>query len=90
MDEVESLVRLWLRTLRARNLSPATISTYRASAEQLAAHLHEAGVTEVAAISRRHVEEFMLTWSTPGRPVPRQCGSGRYSSGSPGWSLRRR
>ncbi len=59
LDEVDSLVNLWLRTLRARNLSPATISTYRASAVQLATALHEAEITEVSAISRRHVEDFI-------------------------------
>lgn len=59
MDDVDSLVSLWLRTLRARNLSASTIGTYRASAEQLTAALHTAGVTAVVDISRRHVEDFI-------------------------------
>jgi len=59
VDEINSLVSLWLRTLRARNLSSATIGTYRASAGQLTAALHDAGVFEVSAIGRRHVEDFI-------------------------------
>ena len=45
-----AFVTSWLRSLRARNLSPATITVYAAAAGQLGEHLTEVGVVDVAAI----------------------------------------
>ena len=45
--------------MRSRNLSPKTIGTYTDAAEQLDASLARAGVTDVQAIARRHIEDFL-------------------------------
>jgi site-specific recombinase XerD len=57
--EIEALINSWRRDLRARNLAPKTIKTYGESADQLVAHLAEAGVTEVQAVTRDHVSGFI-------------------------------
>jgi len=57
---VNDLMASWLRSLRARNLSLKTISTYRQSVDQLAAWLTEqAQVTDVSEVRRRDVEDFI-------------------------------
>jgi site-specific recombinase XerD len=61
MSEIEALVASWRRDLRARNLAPKTVKTYGESADQLAAHLADAGVTSKDDITRDHVAAF-ITW----------------------------
>ena len=58
-DELQGLLRGWELSLRARNLSAATIAKYLESARQLVAWLVEHDVTTAAAIERRHVEGFI-------------------------------
>jgi hypothetical protein len=58
--EIEALVGSWRRDLRARNLARKTIKTYGESADQLVAHLAEAGVTEAQAVTREHVSDFII------------------------------
>jgi site-specific recombinase XerD len=54
------LVTSFQRHLRAANRSPATIETYTASAQQLAAFLAERGMTtEAANVRREHIEAFL-------------------------------
>jgi site-specific recombinase XerD len=54
-----AFVESWLRSLRARNLSPATITVYRAAADQLGDQLAAARVADVADIRKPHVESFI-------------------------------
>lgn len=53
------LLASWLRSLRARNVSPATITTYRASAEQLTAFLAEQGITQAAKVTKPKLEDWI-------------------------------
>lgn len=58
--DYDSYVRSWLRSLRARNLSAKTVKTYREAAEGLAAWLaRSGGPSDLAAISREHVEGYI-------------------------------
>lgn len=58
------------RYLRAANLSPATIKTYREAVEVLGRYLAEQGMpTDVAAISREHVEAFVTDQLGRWRPA---------------------
>lgn len=52
-------VESWQRSLRSRNLSPATRTVYAAAATQLGDHLDALGIENVADIERRHVETFI-------------------------------
>jgi site-specific recombinase XerD len=55
-----SYVRSWIRSLRARNLSPKTIKTYREAAEGLGAWLaRTGGPRDLGAIRREQVEGFI-------------------------------
>jgi integrase/recombinase XerC len=54
-----AFVGSWLRSLRARNLSPATITVYEAAAGQLGGHLAAADIVDVAAIRRQHIESYI-------------------------------
>jgi len=55
-----SYVRSWVRSLRARNLSPKTVKTYREAAEGLAAYLARTDCPgNLGAIRREHVEGFI-------------------------------
>lgn len=54
-----AFVESWLRSLRARNLSPATITVYLAAADQLGDHLATARVADVTDIRKAHVESFI-------------------------------
>jgi integrase/recombinase XerC len=58
-DELQGLLRGWELSLRARNLSAATITKYLESGRQLVAWLVEHQVTTAAGIERRHVEGFI-------------------------------
>ena len=53
------LLRSWERSLRARNLSPATISKYAESGRQLVAHLLDNGEIGPDQVRREHVEEWI-------------------------------
>jgi integrase/recombinase XerC len=56
-----SYVRSWVRSLRARNLSPKTVKTYREAAEGLGAYLARTdGPRDLGAILREHVEGFIV------------------------------
>ena len=54
-----SLLRSWERSLRAQNLSGATISKYAESGRQLVEHLLANGNIGPEQIARQHVEEFI-------------------------------
>ena len=55
------IVRSWVRSLRARNLSPKTVKTYREAAEGLGAYLARTdGPRDLGAILREHVEGFIV------------------------------
>jgi len=68
---VGSLVGPWRRSLRARNLSEKTISTYTDSAAQFARYLDAEGlaVTTVREITRGHVEGFLAGVLAVRRPA---------------------
>jgi integrase/recombinase XerC len=59
ISEFEGLLRGWELSLRARNLSTATIMKYLESGRQLVASLREQGVEDPSAIERSHVERFI-------------------------------
>jgi integrase/recombinase XerC len=56
---LEPLLASWLRSLRARNVSPATLTTYRTAAEQLVTFLAERDITRAADVDRAAVEEWI-------------------------------
>ena len=57
---VAEMAESWARSLRARNARPETQRTYGAAVEQFGAFLVERGMpTEVAKITREHVEAFI-------------------------------
>jgi site-specific recombinase XerD len=58
-DALQGLLRGWELSMKARNLSPATIGKYLESGRQLADWLAKTGVTEVDQIERRHVEGYI-------------------------------
>ena len=58
----------WDRHLRARNVSPATIGSYRVTAEQFVAFLVQVGrPTMPASITREHVESFLVARQAEGK-----------------------
>lgn len=58
--ELRELLASWRRHLRARRISPATISTYSTAVAQLARFLERQGMpTAAVAITREHVEAFI-------------------------------
>lgn len=60
-EPFDGLIASFKRSLVARNRSPKTISAYCAATELFAAFCAERGMpTEVGAIERRHVEEFIV------------------------------
>src|SRR4051812_15362842 len=63
----------FLRHLAAENKSPSTLLTYGKAAEQLGEFLAGAGMpTEVDAITREHVESFLLDLEANGwKPASR-------------------
>ena len=61
VGDLSSYIRSWIRSLRARNLSPKTVKTYREAAEGLAAWLDRTGgPADLGAIRREHVEGFIV------------------------------
>lgn len=60
-EPLAALLGAWTRSLRARNLSPATVRTYAESGRQLAEHLAASGRGEVGIgeLTRADVEEFI-------------------------------
>jgi site-specific recombinase XerD len=57
---VEALIPVWERSLRARNRSPKTIRSYADTARLLNRFLMERGLrTEVAEVSKEHLELFL-------------------------------
>jgi site-specific recombinase XerD len=69
---------LWIRHLRAANLSPATVTSYGQSVSRLTAFLEEHGMpTAVAGIRREHVEAFvedLLDRQSPATAANRHSG----------------
>jgi len=57
--DLDTLLRSWTRSLRARNLSAATIATYREAARQLIAHVDHDGGAAAADVRQADVEEFV-------------------------------
>lgn len=55
-----SLLRSWDRSLRARNLSPATVSKYLESGRQLVEHLAAHGAQAPDDVRREHVETWIV------------------------------
>jgi site-specific recombinase XerD len=56
---VGQLVASWRRSLRQRNLAARTIETYVESAIQLSGWLADRGITDVDAVTRDHVADFI-------------------------------
>jgi site-specific recombinase XerD len=56
---VDQLVASWRHSLRQRNLAARTIETYVESAAQLSGWLAYRGITDVDAVTRDHVAEFI-------------------------------
>jgi integrase/recombinase XerC len=56
---VDQLVASWRRSLRQRNLAARTIETYVESATQLTGWLAEQGATDIDAVTRDHVADFI-------------------------------
>lgn len=60
VGEIEGLIRPFERALRVANKSPRTIGTYTDTVRQFATYLAGVGMpTEVASISREHVESYV-------------------------------
>lgn len=58
--DYNSFTRSWRRSLKARNLSDKTVSTYLASAEDFGSYLvRTGGPCNLAAIAREHVESYI-------------------------------
>ena len=57
--DLEALLASWLRSLRARNVCPATLTTYSAGARQLAAFLAERGVATAREVDRAALEDWI-------------------------------
>ncbi|MGH9123763.1 MAG: tyrosine-type recombinase/integrase [Acidimicrobiales bacterium] len=59
VEDIAAVLPAWRRHLRAGNKSARTIQSYQEAAEQLAGFLGASGLpTEVAALTRRHIEAF--------------------------------
>jgi site-specific recombinase XerD len=59
--QIESLAPMWLVHLEAENLSPATLTSYRYSTDQLADFLEDRGMPlGVTSIAREHIEAFLI------------------------------
>src|SRR5512133_3224750 len=59
--DVEALAPSWQLSLTAENKSPATLTRYGYATTQLSAFLRGRGMpTDVGAISREHVEAFLV------------------------------
>jgi integrase len=72
------LVKSWGRSLRSAHRSPATLKVYLGAAAELGAFLVRQGMpTEVAVISREHVEEFVTDQLVRHSP---QTAATRYSA----------
>ena len=56
---VDQLVAPWRRSLRQRSLAARTIETYVESATQLSGWLADRGITDVDAVTRDHVADFI-------------------------------
>lgn len=64
--DFELLTRSWLRSLRARNLSPATVELYGSTAGQLAAFAAE---RDVDPLERETIEEYLADLSARRKPA---------------------
>jgi site-specific recombinase XerD len=57
--DLEALLASWMRSLRARNVSTATQTTYRAAAGQLVRFLAERDITTAAQVDRAAIEDWI-------------------------------
>lgn len=57
--DLDSLLASWMRSLRARNVSVATQTTYRAAASQLTRFLAGGDITTAAQVDRAAVEDWI-------------------------------
>jgi site-specific recombinase XerD len=70
VGDIEAMTTSWVRHLRALNRSPRTIQSYVESAERLAQFLARVGMpTDVASITREHVESFLQEQLERHRPA---------------------
>lgn len=61
LDDLRELLPDWQRHLRATNKAPSTISSYLRVAEEFVAFLLESGMpTSASAISREHIEHYLV------------------------------
>jgi integrase/recombinase XerC len=67
-DSWQSWLRSWQRSLKARNLSPKTVSLYAAAGRELVAYLQRTGgPSEPADLRRQHVEGLLVALQEAGR-----------------------
>ena len=81
--DLASSAASYARYLRAANVAPATMRTYAEAVRTFGAFLRELGMpTDVAAITREHVEAFITDQLARWRPAtaPRGSGGRRLSS----------
>jgi site-specific recombinase XerD len=68
VDDLAELVPDWIRHLRAVNLAPSTIASYRQAGDALAAYLADAGMpTRAQAVTREHLEAYLEARFAAGR-----------------------
>ena len=68
--DLSSSAASFARSLRAANIAPATLKTYAEAVRTLAAFLRERGMpTDVAVITREHVEAFITDHLARWRPA---------------------
>jgi site-specific recombinase XerD len=59
VSDLERLSKSFQRHLRAENKALRTVKTYREAIEQIAKYLAGMGITEVTAVTKSHVEDFI-------------------------------
>ncbi len=70
----DSLLRLWLRSLRARNLSPKTQKLYLAAGREFAGFLDaDNGPGDPRDLRRGHVEDFLVDLAARGSAPARSA-----------------
>lgn len=84
VGDLATLIPSFQRSLRAANKSPKTVATYSEAANQLLDFLRASGMpTEVAKISRDHVEAFIEQLvGTRSQPL-QTTGTGAWLACSP-------
>lgn len=89
--DLSSSAASFARYLRAANVAPATMKTYAEAVRTLAGFLAERGMpTDVAAITREHVEAFITDQLARRPPQRRRTATAASNASSPGWSRKAR